>query len=338
MPCVRPVVKEAGTKEFLSKMEKKLDTYLRGGGRRIILTGGGEPIDAPAKLFGTLDLINKKKKDFGVNLDLLAVYSNGVGLLEPESEGSEKTFADKLLEYGVRDINISVHGLTREERTEIAGEYMGNIDFERLIPTLVKKRLRIMTRTTLAKDFIDSIDKVEKFTKWMADLGVKMMYYSDEFEIPEEVRGPETTPGSKENLEWQDKHRINFDGLLDDVRQSKDFEFVAESTRHREQGRTFEFKHKESGIKVLFGDLSIGDEPVDVPTYAYVKPDGSMDTHNNARDLAKRTYVTHKEVAKYRPGRPESEFKEQLVQIRRPPKNFLSQPAPPEQVGKKEVG
>ena len=322
-PCFRPTVKEAGTEEFLRKMEGNLDTYLRGCGRKIILTGGGEPIDAPKKLFGTLELISKKLEKLGVNLDLLAVYSNGVRLLEPVSEGSDKTYVDELLKHGVRDLNISVHGLTNKERSEIAGEYMGNIDFDTLIPRIVEKGMRIMTRTTLAKGFIDSVDTVERFTKWMSGLGVKMMYFSDLFYVPPEERGAETVPGSQETLEWTDKHRIDFDKLVNDVKKSKDFEFVAEYARHREQGRTFEFKHMVSGIKVLFGDLTIGDEPVEAPTYAYVKPDGSRDTHNNARDLAKREYVPLKTVAKYRPGRPEREF-QQIVQLRRPPKKSPS--------------
>ena len=70
-PCFRPTVEEAGAEEFLKKMEGNLDTYLRGGGRKIILTGGGEPIDAPKKLFGTLELISKKLEKLGVNLVLL---------------------------------------------------------------------------------------------------------------------------------------------------------------------------------------------------------------------------------------------------------------------------
>ena len=330
-PCFRPTVEEAGAEEFLKKMEGNLDTYLRGGGRKIILTGGGEPIDAPKKFFGTLKLINKKLKGLGVNLDLLAVYSNGVGLLEPVSKGSDKTFVDEMLEYGVRDLNISVHGLTKEERIEIAGEYMGNIDFDTLIPRIVENNMRIMTRTTLSKGFIDSVDKVKQFTKWMSGLGVKRMYFSDLFFVPPEVRGPETTPGSQEALEWTDKHRIDFDKLVDDVKKCKDFEFVVEYARHREQGRTLEFRHKESGITVLFGALTIGDEPVEAPTYAYVKPDGSMDAHNNARDLAKRKYVPLETVAKYRPGRPEREF-QQIVQLHYQPKKSPS----PEQAGKKE--
>jgi len=305
-PMFRPTVREAGTQEFLNKMEENVDKYLREGGSRIILTGGGEPIDAPAKLFGLLDIIRKKKKELGINLDLLTVYSNGVSLLKPEKEGGEETMLDKLVEHGVQDINISVHGLTKEERTAISGEQMGNIDFQTLIPSIVEKGVRVMTRTTLAKNFIDSVDKIEKFTKWVSGLGARIIYFSDLFEVP--VRTEQTTPGSKTVLQWTDEHRIDFDKILDDVRNSKDFEFVSESVRHNKEGRTFEFKHKESGARVLFGDLVIGDESDDVPTYAYIKPDGTMEAHNNAREYTKRNYVSLAEIKKYRPGRPEPEF------------------------------
>lgn len=165
-------------------MEGNLDCYLRGGGHRIILTGGGEPVDAPTKLFGTLDIINRKKKEMGITLDLLAVYSNGVNLLKPKSEGNNKTILDELVEREVQDINISVHGLTKEERMVISGAQMGNIDFDTLIPRIVEKGVRVMTRTTLAKGLIDSVDKIEKFTKWMSGLGVKMIYFSNLFKVP----------------------------------------------------------------------------------------------------------------------------------------------------------
>lgn len=306
-PLFRPAVKEAGTQEYLSRIEENIDKYLKGGGRRIILTGGGEPIDAPTKLFGTLDIINKKKKEYGVILDLLTVYSNGVSLLKPMFEGVDKTILDKLVEHGVKDINISIHGLTKEERTAISGEQMGNVDFETLIPRIVENGVRVMTRTTLANGFIDSIDKIEKFTAWMSGLGVKIIYFSDLFKVP--VRNEQTTPGSKTVLQWTDEYRIDFDRILDDVRSSKDFDFVSEYTRHNKEGRTFEFKHRQSGTKVFFGDLVIGDESEEVPTYAYVKPDGSMESHNNAREYTKRSYVSLAEIKKYRPGRPEPEFK-----------------------------
>jgi molybdenum cofactor biosynthesis enzyme MoaA len=305
-PLFRPTVNEAGSKEFLNKMDENLENYLRGGGRKIILTGGGEPVDAPAKLFGTLDLINKKKKELGIALELLTVYSNGVSLLKPESEGSDRTILDKLVDHGVQDINISVHGLTKEERTAISGEQMGNIDFDTLIPWIVEKGVRVMTRTTLAKGFIDSVDKIEEFTKWMSGLGVRMIYFSDLFKVP--IRDERTTPGSKTVLEWTDEHRADFDKILEDVKNSKEFELISEFTRHHQQGRTFEFKHKESGVKVMLGDLIIGDESEEVPTYAYVKPDGSMDAHNNAREWLKREFVDLVQIRKYRPGRSEPEF------------------------------
>lgn len=305
-PLFRPTVKEAGAKEFLSKMEENIESYLRSGGRRIILTGGGEPVDAPLKLFRTLDIINRKKKELGIDLELLTVYSNGVSLLKPESEDSKKTFLDKLVEHGVQDINISVHGLTTEDRTSISGEQMGNVDFDSLIPRIVERGVRVMTRTTLAIGFIDSVDKIEKFTKWMSDLGVRMVYFSDLFKVP--VRDERTTPGSKTVLEWTDEHRSDFDKIIEDVKKSKEFEFVSEYTRHHQQGRTFEFKHIASGIKVMLGDLVIGDESEEGPTYAYVKPDGSMDAHNNAREWMKREFVDLAQIKKYRPGRSEPEL------------------------------
>lgn len=59
----------------------------------------------------------------------------------------------------------------------------------------------------------------------------------------------------------------------------------------------------------MLGNLVIGNESEELPTYAYVKPDGSMDTHNNAHEWLKREFVDLVQIKEYRPGRPEPEFK-----------------------------
>ena len=69
-PLFRPLVEEASTEVFLKNFESHLETYLLGGGRKIILTGGGEPIDAPDKLFGALRLINKKRDELGIEVEI----------------------------------------------------------------------------------------------------------------------------------------------------------------------------------------------------------------------------------------------------------------------------
>ncbi len=53
----------------------------------------------------------------------------------------------------------------------------------------------------------------------------------------------------------------------------------------------------------MLGSLVIGNEPNDEATYCYVKPDGSMDTHNNARKKTNRKYVSIDELKEYRPER-----------------------------------
>lgn len=304
-PLFRPTVEEADIESFLRSFERNLDGYLANGGRRIILTGGGEPIDAPEKLFGALRLVREKKAEFGVDLDLLTVYSNGVSLLKPISRNTTVTYLDKLALLGVQDINLSVHGRTREERTGISGEAMGNVDFADLVPQIVRKGIRVMTRTTLASGYIDSVEKIDDFVRWMARLGVQIAYFSDLFQVP--IRDERTTPGSQTVLHWTDDHRICFDALLEEMRHSEAFAFVSESTRHQQQGRTFEFRHYSSGVKVLLGDLVIGNEAEERPTYAYVKPDGSTDMHNNARDISARRFVSPNRIRSYlriyRPGR-----------------------------------
>ena len=158
-----------------------------------------------------------------------------------------------------------------------------------------------MTRTTLAKGYIDSIDKVARFTDKMSGLGVGIIYFSDLFEVP--IRNNQTTPGSKKVLDWTDKHRINFLKLVEDIKHHPDFTFISQSSRHNRQGQTFEFQYKD-GTKVLFGNLVIGNEPDDAATYCYVKPDGSMDAHNNVREGGtNRNYTSTNELKKYRPER-----------------------------------
>lgn len=300
-PLFRPVVAEANAEQFLKLFEKDIETYFQQGGRKIILTGGGEPTDDPEKLFGALKIINEKKGNMGVNLELLAIYSNGVNLLSPISENSPQTFLDKLAEMGVEDINLSISGSTQEEVADISGKAMGDVDFNELIPKIREKGIRVLTRTTLAKGYIDSVDDIKEFVENMSSLGVGIVYFSDLFEVP--TRNQETTPGSKKVLQWTDEHRVNFMGLIEDVKNNEDFEFISQSGRHKEQGQTFTFKHKQSGVKVLFGNLTIGEESDTEATYCYVKPDGSMEAHNNARRETGREYVDLENIKEYRPER-----------------------------------
>lgn len=304
-PTFRPVVVEASTEVFLQRFEDNLDVYLDGGGRKVILTGGGEPTDAPGKLFGALRQVRERTAERGIELELLAVYTNAVKLLRPVLGCGQQTYLDRLAELGLKDINLSIHGLTHKQKAVISGEAMANVDFETLIPTIVRKGMRVMTRSVLADGFIDSVQQVEEFVSWAARLGVGICYFSDMFRLP--VRDEQTVPGSKTVLQWTDDHRKSFNELVEDVMRSNAFTFVSEFPRHNAQGRTYEFRHTESGIRVMFGDLSIGNESADQATYAYMKPDGSMDTHNNARDRSRREFVTPEEtkayLQMYRPGR-----------------------------------
>lgn len=304
-PMFRPAVQEAAAQSFLSNLEQHLDYYLRNGGRRILLTGGGEPIDAPEKLYGALELINRKNAELGTELDLLTVYTNGVNILKRVSRDSAETHLDVLARMGVRDVNLSIHGMTIEERTRTSGRHMGNIDVDVLIPTMVRRGIRVMTRSTLTMGGIDSLEKIDAFVRHMDSLGVHIAYFSDLFHVP--VRDEKTTPGSKKVLEWTDNHRVDFEGLVSQLMQSENFEITAEYTRHANQGRTYEFSRRGLGLRVMLGDLVIGNEAEDSPTYAYVKSDGSMDVHNNARDISSRKYVTIDQanayLKKYRPGR-----------------------------------
>lgn len=300
-PLFRPAVQEAEVKVFLENLEQHLDRYFRNGGRRILLTGGGEPIDAPEKLFGALALINRKKTELGVKLELLTVYTNGVNMLNRISRDSSETYLDALVRLGVSDINLSIHGGTEAERMYTSGKYMGRLDVQRLISTLVKHDMRVMTRTTLIMGGIDSVEKIDLFAHQMDELGVHIAYFSDMFQVP--VRDERTVPGSQTVLVWTDEHRVAFESLLADLNVSEDFEMVFEYTRHNHQGRTYEFRRRGYGLRIMLGDLVIGNESHDEPTYAYVKPDGSMADHNNARDSSVPSSKMKRYLRKYRPGR-----------------------------------
>ncbi len=296
-PMFRPIVVEASTDIFLDRFEEHLERYLSNGGRKVILTGGGEPTDAPAKLFGALRIIREVTQRLGIDLELLTMYTNAVNLLKPMGNDSGETYLDRLAELGLRDINLSVHGLTYEQKNGISGEEMANVDFDKLIPAIISKGFRVLTRTTLATDYIESANQIKAFTLWAASLGVSIVYFSDLFQVP--VRNKQTTPGSPTPLQWTDDHRIRFQELLAAVGQDNDFVLVSESSRHNHQGRTLEFRHRESGVSVMFGDLVIGNESTERSTYAYVKPDGSMGAHNNARDTSTRAFVTPEQTRAY---------------------------------------
>lgn len=308
-PMFRPWVREVGRHVFLENFEKNLVAYLDGGGRKIILTGGGEPTDAPAKLFGALRIIGKATESRKIELELLTVYTNGVNLLKPIIPCASQTVLDKLVSLGLKDINLSVHGNTYEQRDYVSGEHMASVDFEQLIPLCVKKGIRVMTRTALATGGIDSIQEIERFVGWAGNLGVNIAYFSDLFTLP--IRNKETVPGSQGVLTWTDEHRVPYSKLLTDVSGNSSFALRAEYSRHNNQGKTLEFTHRESGMRVMFGDLVIGNESDEIPTYAYMKPDGSMDLHNNARAKEKRRFVAPGKLKAYlrkcRPGRDDLE-------------------------------
>lgn len=301
-PLFRPAAIEAEKRAFLRSLDQHLDDYLSGGGRKVILTGGGEPIDAPGKLFGALELIARKKVEYGIDLELLTVYTNGVSLLKRVSPNAPETYLDRLVRLGVRDMNLSVHGGTVAERTATSGEYMGSIDFETLIPRMVRSGVRVMTRTTLTRDGINTVEKMGAFARHMDSMGVGIVYFSDLFSVP--IRGKETTPGSKKVLQRSDEQRIDFGKLLAQLRSSTRFTLLSESTRHNHQGRTFEFRQRGVKARILLGDLRIGDESEEV-TYAYVKPDGSMGGNNNARSASVRRFADTAKayLRRYRPGR-----------------------------------
>lgn len=303
-PMFRPAVFEADPETFLRRFEEHLGVYLTGGGRKVVLTGGGEPTDAPAKLFGALRTIEQMTRQRGIELELLTMYTNGVNLGRSMGSTAE-SYLDRLAAFGLRDINLSVHGLTHAQKEGISGKEMADVDLDTLIPTIVRKGIRVMTRTTLAKGYIESAEQVSAFVRWAASLGVGIVYFSDLFSVP--LRNAETTPGSQTVLRWTDDHRIAFERLLAAFRGDDAFTLVSEWSRHNHQGRTLEFRYRESGVRVMFGDLVIGNESTEQATYAYVKPDGSMDTQNNARNKDMRLYVPTEEVKVYlrsfRPGR-----------------------------------
>lgn len=301
-PLFRPTVQEAEARQFLDNLDGHLDFYLRNGGRRILLTGGGEPIDAPEKLFGALELINKKKAELEVELELLTVFTNGVNILNKIALNTSETYLDVLVRLGVRDINLSIHGGTMEERTHISGKYMGRIDVDQLIAEMVSRGVRVMTRSVLAEGGIDSLKKIDAFARHMDALGVHLVYFSDLFKVP--VRTEQTVSGSLQVLTWTDGHRIAFDDLLSDIMNSGDFELVTEYKRHNGQGRTYEFRRFGYGnLRLMLGDLVIGNEAIGEPTYAYVKPDGSMADTNNTRNTSVPSREIKEYLRKFRPGR-----------------------------------
>jgi molybdenum cofactor biosynthesis enzyme MoaA len=300
-PLFRPTVQEAEARQFLKTLEGHIDYYLRNGGRRILLTGGGEPIDAPKKLFGAIEIINRKKVELGVELELLTVFTNGVKILSNFSRASNETYLDVLVRLGVRDINLSIHGGTASERRFTSGRYMGAINVDQLIPEIRRRGVRVMTRSVLAEGGIDSVEKIDTFARHMDALGVHMAYFSDLFQVP--LRNERTVPGSKKVLNWTDAHRVAFEEILSEIMNSEDFELVKKYRRHNGQGGTFEFRRRGHKILIMLGDLMIGNESTGEPTYAYVKPDGSMADTNNARDHSVPASKTKRYLMKFRPGR-----------------------------------
>lgn len=293
-PMARAATKEAAKETFLKTLEKNLTFYGNEGGMNIILTGG-EPLDLadPDKLFGALKIIFEIAKKRGIQWNLVTLYTNGIKLRQPVSKKSPETFLKKLAACGLKDINLSIHGLTREARISLCGKPMGELDFGVLIPTIRAAGIRVMVRTTLTnvEGGITSVDDLNEFTKQIFKCGANSLYGSNLFKCDKYL------PGSEKVIQWIADHRIDFPKFIGDTKNSKHFEFIAETTRHNNQGRSWIFLHKETKREISLGELTIGNEPDNGPTYCYIKPNGEMGFNNN-------TWEDTIPPKEYRTGRP----------------------------------
>lgn len=282
---IRPTTREADNEEFLSEFKNLMDEYTENHGRKVLFTGG-EPTSNPERLLGCLEVLK------GYELDLVVLYTNGINLLEEiEFEGEKKTILEFLADKGLKHINLSVHDFDQEGRLNLSPK-IGAIDTEKLIGKIEEVGIELRLNCTLLKDHVGDSDSVKGYVAWAENNGVKDIYFRDLFRF---AKRDETTirqtPKSLKTLAYNDAQRINFEGLIEDVKNDDEFDYQDQLSRHRDWGSTFIFKHKSPDgekpeTQISFGTLQIGGESAEEDTYFTVHPDAK---HTKNMNVAENT-------------------------------------------------
>jgi hypothetical protein len=278
---IRPRTKEVDEQTFLANFEKEIARYYADGGRRVLITGG-EPTCAVGKLLGLLKIVSAEKYAF----DLIALYTNGSRLLdETEYRGRRGTLLSLLNATRLQAINLSIHSDVWQERARLSAA-LGTLDIETLIYFIRTtgyfegKSLQLRLGCTLQKSYIGNRQRVRQYIDWATSIGVREIYFRDLFHIAN--RGQRTTPGDQAKLAYTDRERIDFDRLVQEIKEDGDFVHESSMRRHREWGTTHLFTHAPTGCRIYFGTLLIGSEREGETTYFAINPDGRMTPNMNA--------------------------------------------------------
>lgn len=254
--------KEVSCEEYLDNFRKAFETYFKGGGRKVLFTGG-EPTERPEKLLGMLRII----QDYP--LDLVVMYTNGVNLLNtfPE-DNQDKTLMDSLVRAGLRNYNISVHHYDLKKRQELSKKPVCNL--EKIVEIAKGLNAEIRLNCTLMKDYIGNSEEVRRYIEYAKDLEINDVYFRDLFHL--ENRERSCSHANEKKLQFTDDQRIDFDKLVSEIKNLKNMKFNETLSRHRGNGRTYIFDYL--GTRISFGTLIVGTEKEDVVTYLNFQPDG----------------------------------------------------------------
>jgi molybdenum cofactor biosynthesis enzyme MoaA len=267
MTDIRYKPNEANTITYLKRFKKSLNRYYRFGGRKVLITGG-EPTKAMERILGMLEEAQRYE------LDLIVLYTNGSRLLETyEYRGKTKKIVEHLYDAGLRHINISVHHYDPKKRQRLLNSDEGVCDIVEVAREVNKRdEMCIRLNCTLMRDYIGDVRGVIDYIGFAKRIGVTDVYFRDLFHL--ENRALSIRFAEMGKVEFTDNQRINFDGLIRDIKRVPNMQFVKTMSRHVGQGKTILFNY--NGVQVWFGTLEIGTENANRFTYFAFMPDGNI--------------------------------------------------------------
>lgn len=267
---------EAGTEEYLNNFERAFKAYHEAGGRKVLFTGG-EPTTKPKKLIGMLKII----KDFP--LELVTLYTNGLYLLKKHDGntflpdfGYGKPLIESLNSEGLEKINLTVnhydYGEIDCERRHEFGLYTKCLNMEGILQKTKELEMEIRLNCVLLKDYIGNPEEIENYLECAKNAGITDVYFRDLFHL--ENRDNSCRFSDERKLQYTDEQRVDFNKLVQGIRDLKDFEEIGQLERHRSHGKTYMFNYKD--INVSFGTLKIGTEKENEITYFNFQPNGRV--------------------------------------------------------------
>ncbi len=252
--------------EFLSGLQRHFDEFYHAGGRRVVITGG-EPTLFMDRTLGVLDVLHSYP-----DLEVKAVYTNGIRLLEPFKGKKEQTITEVMAARGLQDVNLSVHHYLDRVNNEIL-QIGSKSPTAKIAQHVLDCGLKLRVNLTLQKGgvckFEDFIQYVETAFSW----GASDIYVRELFQFSF------SNPLGKTERDAIDVSRKRYVGMLPIISQaiaSGEFERLYQVKETFREKTEICLLHHATGKRVYFAGLIIGTEQQNAIPYLVYMPNGRL--------------------------------------------------------------